>query len=836
MLTRTGLGVLIGTVVCAFFGLVWSYEELLALAAAGAIAVALALYTSRRPTRHTARRRLITARVARGETVHVRYQIFNQTQRRLGSTRLTDQFQGRQQSFDVPTLPRMTRHEADAEFPTRRRGIFPIGPLSFERTDQLGLATASRPLGQIGTVVVHPRVYPLITASGAVRVITNDAVLRRPSGDPQSGFQSLREYQYGDDTRLIHWPTSARAATLMVREFVDLRRHEFTVVIDTSTEVATEDDFEEIVDAGASVAAFALRSGLDVVVRTTSRLRAGRPYPLVDQSEMLDLLTPLEAGQRHRCAVGRQPVHRRPRRCCRAGDHRSEGAVDDLLPRRSDQRCPSRGRCRDRRSRLPGHRRQRCGAVRRTVGAVELTPGPVSPTGVASFAPSPCWCSRSACALSAARVVGTRLEPILLVPAVLAVLVGWLLSRISIVARVAGQAVAFVGSGLFVAYAAGRNVCRPSRGLLDGPRQIVTTAWPSPRFPTIFVALAALIFVATAVSIDLAMRVRWRALAIAPMVVAMVAIIAVGAPDGPQWQAVLFAVVASFVLLWIGLDDRVASIRSGLIVAVTVGLAALLTTVGVSVAVADRANPRHGAAADSELSLLDPLAEVSGQRDATPVVDLYDVESPSLGQLHRWRMAALDVYNGESWSTTGRLAPTGSRLASATGAKQATVDVTALRDDTELWVAPGRILRSSSPVETDSQRRVVRIIGTDRPAVTTFIVEPMTEFDPATAGAMATIQPTEIENSYTTLANSMARPAPSPKRWPSWQPPCTTATRSTRKHRVACRRIWSTASCRTPRSATSNSSSPASSCWPAALESTLELPPAIRSTSPVVPA
>jgi uncharacterized protein (DUF58 family) len=296
VLTRTGLGVLIGTAFCVFFGLVWSYEELLAIAAAGAVAIALALYTSRRPSRHAARRRLITARVARGDTVHVRYQIFNQTQHRLGSTRLTDEFQGVHQSFDVPSLPRMTRYEAETGFPTRRRGVFPIGPLSFERTDQLGLATASRPIGQLGTVVVHPRVYPLITASGAVRVITNDAVLRRPSGDPQSGFQSLREYQYGDDTRLIHWPTSARAATLMVREFVDLRRHEFTVVIDTSTDAASEDDFEEVVDAGASVAAFALRSGLDVVVRTTSRLRSGRPYALVDQSEMLDLLTPLQQG------------------------------------------------------------------------------------------------------------------------------------------------------------------------------------------------------------------------------------------------------------------------------------------------------------------------------------------------------------------------------------------------------------------------------------------------------------------------------------------------------------------------------------------------------------
>ena len=52
MLTRTGLGVLIGTAICTFFGLLWRYEELLTLAAAGAIAVGFALYTSRLPTWH----------------------------------------------------------------------------------------------------------------------------------------------------------------------------------------------------------------------------------------------------------------------------------------------------------------------------------------------------------------------------------------------------------------------------------------------------------------------------------------------------------------------------------------------------------------------------------------------------------------------------------------------------------------------------------------------------------------------------------------------------------------------------------------------------------------
>ena len=385
---------------------------------------------------------------------------------------------------------------------------------------------------------------------------------------------------------------------------------------------------------------------------------------------------------------------------------------------------------------------------------MELAPGPltngrrlVRAVAVLVFA--------TGLALSGARVVGTRFEPVLLVPGVLAVFVGWLLSRLAFVARVIGQLLTFVGSGISVAYAADGTSTDFGRGLFDGPRQVITTAWPSPRFPTIFVALGALIFVASAVSIDLAMRLRWRALAIAPMVVALIALIAVGAPDGPQWQAVLFAATASFALLWIGLDDRVASIRSGVLVAVSAGLAALLASVGVSIAVAERANPRHGEAANRDLSLLDPLAQVAAQKTADPPTDLYTVKSSSLGLMQHWRVAALDVYNGESWATSGQLAPIGNRLDGGTTAADATVTVTAEQHETDLWVTSGRLLRSTAPVETDSERRVVRILGGERPISTTFTVEPEGQFGAATAGTM-TIQPTEIESSYSQYAKTLA--------------------------------------------------------------------------------
>ena len=149
-----------------------------------------------------------------------------------------------------------------------------------------------------------------------------------------------------------------------------------------------------------------------------------------------------------------------------------------------------------------------------------------------------------------------------------------------------------------------------------------------------------------------------------------------------------------------------------------------------------------------------------------PARTLYEVQSSSLSQMHSWRLAALDTYNGESWSTSGQLAPVGNRLDDGTAAADATVKVTAQSIDTVLWVSPGRLLRSSAPVETDSDRRVVRIIGTDRPAVTTFTVEPEDGFDRRSAGVAGhrSSPPRSRAPSRHPPARSPARMAPLPSR------------------------------------------------------------------------
>lgn len=294
LLTLSGLGAAVTALILAVFGWRWQYEELVVIAAGLAVAVAVALWSAR--VAHAARivRRVTTPRVARGEPVRLTYRVSNPSRRRSTGATLVDSCDGVETRAPVPSVGPKDRTDVMSEIPTRRRGVHQVGPWFLERHDPFGLAVGRRASDDVGTVIVHPRVRPLAGPYGAMHVVENDAVLRRVASDPLSGFVSLREYVQGDDPRLIHWPTTARMGTLMLREHVELRRPEFTVVLDASADVSTADDFEEMVDVAASVAVHAIRSGVDVTVRTTAREHPGTRQSIGRESLVLDLLTPVQ--------------------------------------------------------------------------------------------------------------------------------------------------------------------------------------------------------------------------------------------------------------------------------------------------------------------------------------------------------------------------------------------------------------------------------------------------------------------------------------------------------------------------------------------------------------
>ncbi len=294
MLTRSGLGATVTAVILIGLGLWWRYEELV-IAGVGVGAIVLAaIWVAQRPLRATVTRRIGAIRVPRGDPLNVVYRVRNASRFRTGRATVIDECDGQECRVSLAPVGAEDAVDFFGNIDTVRRGIFPVGPFAVERIDPFWLAVGSRRDEAVSHVTIHPKVYRLLGPQGAVRVVDSESALRRASTDPMSGFVSMREYVPGDDPRLIHWPTTARTGTLMVRENVEVRRPEFTVVVDSADHVGTPADFEEIVDVAATLASHAVRSGLDVVVRTTSDAHPGRPTPLLSQGQVLDFLTPVQ--------------------------------------------------------------------------------------------------------------------------------------------------------------------------------------------------------------------------------------------------------------------------------------------------------------------------------------------------------------------------------------------------------------------------------------------------------------------------------------------------------------------------------------------------------------
>ena len=321
MLTRSGLGVAVSAMALVICGWWWGYDELVAGGFALAAAVAIAIWAARSSVQVQVDRSITAPRVARGDPVRATYRVTNPSRRRSAPMVLVEILRespapssdhpdgrpvaprsGRAEArspasvdiaIELPPVAGLDRDERTGLVPTSRRGTFTVGPWSLERVDPLGLAAGRRPGGRTSAIIVHPRVHQLRGPYGAMHTVEDEAVIRKAASDPLSGFVSLREYVDGDDPRLIHWPTTARMGTLMLREHVELRRPEFTVVLDCAERVATADDFEEMVDVTASIAVHALRSGVNVSLKTTSRHHPGERRPVERETRILDLLTPV---------------------------------------------------------------------------------------------------------------------------------------------------------------------------------------------------------------------------------------------------------------------------------------------------------------------------------------------------------------------------------------------------------------------------------------------------------------------------------------------------------------------------------------------------------------
>lgn len=141
-----------------------------------------------------------------------------------------------------------------------RRGVYPLETVTLATAFPFGFFRRERDLPLAGELVIWPRTDRRVapTRAGAGRRATQGAHPSRAAG-PRGEFKGLRDYRDGDDARDIHWRSSARRSSPVVREYDRDASDTLWICLDLASEPG--ESAEIAVEIAAGLAARATASG-----------------------------------------------------------------------------------------------------------------------------------------------------------------------------------------------------------------------------------------------------------------------------------------------------------------------------------------------------------------------------------------------------------------------------------------------------------------------------------------------------------------------------------------------------------------------------------------------
>jgi uncharacterized protein (DUF58 family) len=205
----------------------------------------------------------------------------------------------------TPSLKREGRFVHEFPIPTAHRGIVQIGPVRTIRADPIGLVRRELVWTQSTELFVHPRTIAIpSTSTGFVHDLEGSATRDLTNSDVS--FHALREYQPGDERRYIHWKSTAKTGTYMVRQFEETRRSHIVIAQSLArSDYATDEEFEMGVSVTGSLGVRAIRDARDITVvvsETTPdfakrKVLEVRPLSTITRTRLLDDLSVVESAE-----------------------------------------------------------------------------------------------------------------------------------------------------------------------------------------------------------------------------------------------------------------------------------------------------------------------------------------------------------------------------------------------------------------------------------------------------------------------------------------------------------------------------------------------------------
>jgi uncharacterized protein (DUF58 family) len=287
------------------FGYSLGWVELVAVAYAGCVLLAVAaLYLFGRNS-FTIQLDIPRSRVVVGESAIGRVLVENPTRHRLLGVKVEVPIGAGLVEIAMPSLPRGATFGHDFGIPTLRRGVLAVGPVRTVRADPIGLVRRELTWTDRAEVFVHPRTIGVpSTSTGFIHDLEGNPTRDLSSSDVS--FHALREYMAGDDRRYIHWKSTAKTGTYMVRQFEETRRSHIVVALSlANSDYADDEEFELAVSVAGSLGVRAIQDARTVSVVASEKtpdfavrkVLAVQALSTVTRSRLLDDLAVIERAE-----------------------------------------------------------------------------------------------------------------------------------------------------------------------------------------------------------------------------------------------------------------------------------------------------------------------------------------------------------------------------------------------------------------------------------------------------------------------------------------------------------------------------------------------------------